>query len=108
MAPADDLEPIAYAMAMAQGAGPPVRAALRAALARALKASGKDRLAGLLGDTGRTASTRLQIMRAAQGRVPEGASQTPATLLGLSKEAPPRRGGYFVVRPLPPPARAPV
>ena len=106
IAPGDALEPIADAMARAQGDDPPVRAALRVALARALKASEKCRFAALLGDTRRSASTRLEILRAAEGRIPEAAPESRAILMDLAKDTPTMRVRYLVLGVLAQLARA--
>jgi len=106
IAPTEALEPIADAMARAEGDDPATRAALRAALARALKASQRDRLAALLGDTRRSALTRLEIMRAAEERVTNAASEARATVMDLSKETPPMRVRYLLLGPLAQLARA--
>jgi HEAT repeat protein len=76
------------------------------ALARALKASEKSRFAALLGDTRRSAPTRLEIMRAAVERIPEAAPESRAILMDLAKDTRTMRVRYLVLAPLAQLARA--
>jgi len=100
IAPAESLEPIADAVAATGEEDRGTRAALRGSLAMALKSSPEGKLAALLGDTRRSASARLEMMRAAEGRVVEALAASEATIKELSAGSPPMRTRYLVLGPL--------
>ncbi len=102
IAGADALEPIAQtALASAGDSNAPVRDVLRSSFALALKAAPAERLGALLGDTHRSATARLEMMRAAAGRVTQAAAESDriastSTLAGT----PPFRARYLALGPL--------
>jgi HEAT repeat protein len=106
IAPQEALDPIADAMASTpQGEGQ-TRATLRRAFAEALKEVGQGRLAALVGDSRRSATARLEILRAAEARVSEAPVESQTTLDELLRGSPPLRTRYLVLGPLEELARA--
>jgi HEAT repeat protein len=106
IAPDEALEPIADAMAATPDAETETRAALRSALASALVVAPPEKLAKLVGDAGRPAATRLEIMRAAKARVTEAPGETMAAVTELLRGSPSMRIRYLVLGPLEQMARA--
>jgi hypothetical protein len=100
MAPEQALEPIADALAEAQEDDHGTRAALRAAFSSALAASPRRPLGALLGDPHRSASGRLELMRAAETRVGEAPAESEATVAELLSGSPTLRMRYLVLGPL--------
>ena len=100
LAGADALEPIADALASAGDSDAPVRDVLRSSFAMALKAAPAERLGALLGDTHRSATARLEMMRAAAGQVTQAAAQSDRTLDELLAGTPPLRARYLALGPL--------
>jgi hypothetical protein len=106
IAPEQALDPIADAMAATADDERETRAALRGALAEALKAAPQGRLASLLSNTGRAIAARLEILRAAEARLAEAQAETEATLTELLRNSPPFRTRYLALGPLKELARA--
>jgi HEAT repeat protein len=100
LAPAEALAPIADAMASAPEGDANQRAALRGAFATALQSAAAGAVAPLLGDAGRSAPSRLEIMRAAGARVTEAVAQSDATVADLLTGTPTARVRYLVLGPL--------
>jgi len=100
IAGADALEPIADALASAGDSNAPVRDVLRSSFALALKAAPAERLGALLGDTHRSATARLEMMRAAAGQITQAAAQSDRTLDELLAGTPPLRARYLALGPL--------
>jgi HEAT repeat protein len=106
IAPREALEPIADAMDATPEDERETRATLREAFAAALNAAPPGMLATLLGDARRSATGRLEIMRAAEGRVAEAPAESEAVVTELSKGSAPMRTRYLVLEPLEELARA--
>jgi hypothetical protein len=100
IAPAEALVPIADAMGAGDEADPATRAALRAAFGISLKVAPPGELAALLQDTKRSPAARLEMMRAAEGRVIEAPSESAATVSELLQGSPTPRLRYLVLGPL--------
>ncbi len=106
IAPEEALEPIADVLGALPVGEKETRAALRAAFALALQSAPAGRLATLLADRRRAATARLEIMRAAQGRLAEAPAESLAVLAELLRGAPPERLRYLAIGPLEELARA--
>jgi HEAT repeat protein len=106
IAPEDALDPIADALASTPEAEKEARAVLRRALSVALNAAQPGRLAKLLSDSQRSATARLEIMRAAGARVAEAPAESEAAIAELLRGTPPMRARYLVLGPLEELARA--
>jgi hypothetical protein len=106
IAPLEALEPLADAMAATPETDHQTRSTLRGAFADALKAAPPGRLASLLGDTKRDAAARLEILRAAEGRLGEAPTESEAAVTALLGGEPPVRTRYLVLGPLEELARA--
>jgi hypothetical protein len=100
LAPDAALEPIADAMASTPGDDRTTRSVLREAFASALAATPQGRLAPLLADRQRSVDTRLEIMRAAAGRLNEAQAETAANLSELLTGSPPMRARFLALGPL--------
>jgi HEAT repeat protein len=94
------LEPIADALAGSGESNAPVRDVLRSSFALALKGAPADRLAALLGDTHRSATARLEMMRAAAGQLTQATAQSDRTLDELLAGTPSFRARYLTLGPL--------
>ena len=106
LAPDEALEPVADALATAPEDDHATRAVLRAAFSSALSTMPRSRLAGLLGDRNRSAAARLELMRAAEGRIGEAPAESEATVAELLTGTPSMRVRYLVLGPLGELARA--
>ncbi|MDP9036286.1 MAG: HEAT repeat domain-containing protein [Myxococcota bacterium] len=106
VAPDQSLDPIADALADLGESDHEGRAGLRVALAVALRSASTERLAALVEDTRRPAPARLELLRAAGGRLPEIAGQANAVLTELLTGAPSMRTRYLVMGPVGELARA--
>lgn len=106
IAGADALEPIADAIASTGESEARVRDVLRSSFAQALKAAPAERLGAILGDTHRSATARLEMMRAAANQVTLAAAQSDRTLDELLAGTPPLRTRYLALGPLGELARA--
>lgn len=98
--PAQALEPIADAIAATPEADGETRAALRGALAEALPDPPAERLSALVADRARGPLARLEIVRAAGGRVAEAGAPIDALVGELMSGAPALRVRYLVLDPL--------
>jgi hypothetical protein len=106
LAPDVALEPIADAMAATPEDDRATRAVLREAFAGALAATPRGRLAPLLGDRQRSVAARIEMMRAAEGRLNEAPTESEANLAELLTGTPPMRARYLALGPLGELARA--
>ncbi|MGA7121304.1 MAG: HEAT repeat domain-containing protein [Polyangiaceae bacterium] len=100
IAPEDAIDPIADAIASTPEADAETRAVLRAALSVALNAAQPGRLAKLLSDGRRSATARLEFMRAAGPHIVEAPTESEAVVGELLGGAPPVRARYLVLGPL--------
>jgi HEAT repeats len=100
IAPEAALEPIADAMAATAEDDRATRAVLRQAFGAALAGTPPGRLAPLLGDRQRSPAARLEMMRAAAGRLNEAPAQSAANLAELLAGAPPMRSRFLALGPL--------
>jgi hypothetical protein len=100
LAPEVALAPIADALGRVTEDDRGTRDALRAAFARALKASPPGRLAPLLGDPHLPASGRLEVMRAAGPRVAEAPAESESAIAELLGGTPTMRTRYLLLEPL--------
>jgi hypothetical protein len=106
IAPQESLDPIADAMAATPEQEGDTRTVLRAAFAEALKSAPPGRLAAFLAEPRRSAEARLEIMRAADGRVAEAPAESEAVVAELVRGSPSMRTRYLVLGPLEELARA--
>ncbi len=106
LAPDVALEPVADALATAQEDDHATRAVLRAAFSSALAVAPRGRLGAMLGDRNRSAPARLELMRAAEGRLAEAPAESEATVAELLTGTPSMRVRYLVLAPLGELARA--
>jgi hypothetical protein len=106
IAPQEALDPIADAMATTPETEAETRAALRGAFAQALTAAPASKLVALLGDSHRSPTARLEIMRAAEARVAEASAESEATLADLYRGSPSFAIRYLALGPLEVLARA--
>ena len=100
IAPDSALEPIADAIASTAEDDHDVRVALRGALAAALKEVAPGRISALLADAARSATARLEVMRAADARISEAPAESETTVAELLKGTPSFRTRYLVLGPL--------
>jgi hypothetical protein len=100
IAPTEALEPIADAIAEAPEGQSASRATLRMAFGDALRRLPPDRLAPLLADRGRSATARLEMMRAAGERVVDARTESEVTTTELLTGASTMRVRYLVLGPL--------
>jgi hypothetical protein len=100
IAPDAALEPIADAMAATPEEDRATRAVLRESFATALAATPPGHLAPLLGDRQRNVAARLEMMRAASGRLNEAPAECTANLAELLSGSPPMRARYLALGPL--------
>jgi HEAT repeat protein len=106
IAPLEALEPIADGIAATPEGDTEARAVLRAAFGEALKAAPHGRLAPLLGDARRSPEARLELLRAAHGRLAEATAESEAILTELARATAPMRTRYLVLDALAELARA--
>jgi HEAT repeats len=106
IAPLAALEPIADAMGDTPEADGVTRAALRGAFAGALESAPAAALAAIVGDSRRTAAARLEILRAADGRVVDARPESERALADLTSPSAPMRTRYLAFAPLEALARA--
>jgi HEAT repeat protein len=100
LSPAAALEPIADAIGSTPEADAPARAALRAAFGQALRGAGEGKLAAIVGDSRRSPLARLELLRAAEGRITEAAPQARAVVEDLMGSGPGMRVRFLVLGPL--------
>jgi hypothetical protein len=100
IAPEAALEPIADAMAATPEEDRATRGVLRESFAKALAATPPGRLAPLLRDRQRNVGARLEMMRAASGRLNEAPAESTANLAELLAGSPPLRARYLALGPL--------
>ena len=100
------LAPLADALAATPEDDPATRAILREAFARALAAEPPGKLAPLLADGARSAAARLELLRAAEGRLAEAPAESESVVAELLAGSPPLRARYLTLGPLAELARA--
>jgi hypothetical protein len=100
IAPEVALEPIADAMAATPEEDRATRSILRDAFAKALATTPPGHLAPILGDRQRSVAARLEMMRAASGRLSEAPAESTANLAELLGGSPPMRARYLALGPL--------
>ena len=100
IAPDAALEPIADALAATPEEDRAMRGTLRDAFAKALAATPPGHLAPILGDRQRSVAARLELMRAASGRLNEAPAESTANLAELLTDSPPMRARYLALGPL--------
>jgi HEAT repeat protein len=106
IAPLEALEPIADALAATPESERETRSVLRTAFAQALKSAPPGRVAPILRDAKRSPVARLEILRAAQGRLAEAMGESDAVVAELMGTAPAMRTRYLLLDPLGELARA--
>jgi HEAT repeat protein len=106
IAPLQALEPIADALAVTPESDRETRGVLRTAFAQALKSAPPGRVAPILRDAKRSAIARLEILRAAQGRLAEAMPESDAVVAELMGGTPAMRTRYLLLDPLSELARA--
>jgi HEAT repeat protein len=100
LAPAAALAPLADAIAATPEADTKTRAALRAAFGAALAAAPAGSFAPVAGDTKRSAAARLEMFRAAEGRITEVRAEADAAISELLRGTPSMRVRYLALGPL--------
>jgi HEAT repeat protein len=97
IAPLDALEPIADGLAATPESDRETRAVLRAALGQALRAAPAVKVAALLGDAKRSPVVRVELMRAAQGRLGDAATESEKIVADVMHGNPTMRTRYLVL-----------
>lgn len=100
MFPEQAIAPIADAIGATAESDTETRAALRSAIADALRDQPADKLAALLEDRTRSPEARLEILRAVDARVTDVAAQSDALVADLLSGTPTMRVRYLVLGPL--------
>ncbi|HSY22408.1 MAG TPA: HEAT repeat domain-containing protein [Polyangiaceae bacterium] len=100
LAPAGALVPLADAIAATPEADAKTRAVLRSAFGAALAAAPAGVFASLAGDAKRSAAARLEMFRAAEGRVTDVRIEADAALGELLRGTPAMRVRYLALEPL--------
>jgi hypothetical protein len=100
------LAPLADALAATPEDDHATRAVLREAFSRALAAEPPGKLAPLLADGSRSAAARLELLRAAEGRLAEAPAESASVVAELLAGSPPLRVRYLALGPLAELARA--
>ncbi len=106
IAPEEALAPIADAMGATPDAAQDTRAVLRRAFSAALEGAPPGKLAALLDDAQRSATAKLEMMRAAGRRVGESPAQSDAIVAQLLHGSAPMRVRFLLLGPLEELARA--